>query len=151
MLSKEQNYCLSKCKLGENMAILGPAGTGKTKLIQAIMEWIQCGGVETETIATTTTTIIEPPLPSSSSSSPPPEKKQKTMHDFLLSSPKPTTSLPPPLASMKSICSIKKHIQLCALTGCATVLLGQTMWRRIIILRARIGRKRIFWWWMRFR
>lgn len=40
-LSPEQKYAFEKCKRGENLFISGPGGTGKSKLIQTIIQHMQ--------------------------------------------------------------------------------------------------------------
>jgi len=40
-LSLEQNYALAKFKRGENLFITGPGGTGKTRLIQALVAYMK--------------------------------------------------------------------------------------------------------------
>lgn len=43
-LSPEQNYAFTKFKLGENLFITGPGGTGKTKLIETLVEHAKTEG-----------------------------------------------------------------------------------------------------------
>ena len=52
-LSKEQEYAFDKFKLGENLFITGPGGTGKTKLIQDMVEYMNMRGIKYQVCAMT--------------------------------------------------------------------------------------------------
>lgn len=52
-LSKEQEYAFDKFKRGENLFITGPGGTGKTKLIQDMVEYMNMRGIKYQVCAMT--------------------------------------------------------------------------------------------------
>lgn len=53
MLSPSQQHALDKFKLGENLFITGPGGTGKTKLIQHLVEYAQSANKSIQVCAMT--------------------------------------------------------------------------------------------------
>jgi len=52
-LSKEQQYAFNKFKKGENLFITGPGGTGKTKLIHDIVDYMNLHGIKFQVCAMT--------------------------------------------------------------------------------------------------
>jgi ATP-dependent DNA helicase PIF1 len=52
-LSKEQNYAFEKFKLGENLFITGPGGTGKTQLIKHLVSYMKIKGIDHQVCALT--------------------------------------------------------------------------------------------------